>query len=318
MSPHSPEVPPPLAGRRAVFVSWVKHHGRSEDLAAALGAECRFVAVGTLRNRRTTPFRYLWQAAATLGLLVRRRPRVLVVMAPPAPLVLMGLVWRALTGCRLVVDCHSGAVLGTPPSARLARRADLVLVTLPELTSGFPRVVAVHSPPVDLPAAPRHDELVFPASWFPDEPIEELLAAASELPDLRFALTGRAPAGLNPPSNVRLTGFLSREEFMSLLAGAPVVLALTTREDTMQQAAYEALAAARPVVASDTAALRGFLGEAARYAPPTAEGLAAAITSAMNDLDQLSAAAGRVRQEQHVAFDEALVRIAEALSGPRA
>ena len=28
---------PPLAGRRALFVSWVRHHGRSEDLAAALG-----------------------------------------------------------------------------------------------------------------------------------------------------------------------------------------------------------------------------------------------------------------------------------------
>jgi glycosyltransferase involved in cell wall biosynthesis len=301
---------PPRAGRGGLFVSWIQHHGRSEDLARELGLECAFVAVGTLTDRRTAPLRHAWQAAVTLLLLLRRRPRVLVVMAPPALLVLLALVWRRLSGCRVVVDCHSKAVLGSPPSARLARRADLVLVTLPELTAGFPQALAVHDPPAPAVEGARHDEVVFPASWYADEPVADLLAAAAQLPDVRFAVTGRAPDGLVVPPNVRLTGYLRREDYLALLAGAPVVLALTTREATMQRAAYEAVAAGRPVVASDTAALRSYLGDAAVYAGD----LAVAVTQALADLPRLEAAVRQVRTDHERAFAEALSQIGRAVA----
>lgn len=300
----------PLAARRALFVSWVGHHGRSEELARALGAQCAFVAVGTLRNRRTAPLRHAWQALRTALLLVRTRPRVLLVMAPPPALVAIGLIWRRLTGGRLVVDCHSGAVLGRPLSARLADRADLVVVTLPQLTSGFSRAVAMHNPPAVIPAAPRHGEVVFPASWLPDEPVEQFLVAARALPDQRFAVTGRPPRGVDVPPNVRLTGFLPRADYLRLVAGAPVVLALTTRPDTMQQAAYEAVGAGRPVVASDTAALRSYLGDAATYAGD----LAAALTDALERLPALELAVARVRVEQEHAFGEALAQLVRSVA----
>ena len=301
---------PPLAGRRALFVSWVKHHGRSQDLARALGADPVFVAVGTLRNRRTAPLRHAWQALVTLALLLRRRPEVLLVMAPPAPLVLLALAWGRLTRCRVVVDCHSGAVLGRPLSARLAAHADLVLVTLPQLAQGFPAAVPVHDPPVSIPGAPRHEEVVFPASWLPDEPLSEVFAAAAARPGIRFAITGTPRGEVTPPPNVRLTGYLDRRDYLGLLAGAPVVLALTTREDTMQRAAYEAVGAGRPVVASDTAALRSYLGEAAVYAGD----LGRAVDEALARLPQLEQAVGRVRAEQQGAFDQALSAIGAALA----
>lgn len=304
------ELTPPLLGHRALFVSWIRHHGRSEDLATALGAECAFAAVGRLTDRRTVVFRHGWQALQTLRLLASRRPRVLVVMAPPALLVLLGLLWSRLTGARLVVDAHSKAAVGGTWSARLAAHADLVLVTLPDLAQGFPRALALHDAPGGAVDAPMHDEVVFPASWYDDEPLDEVLAAARALPAVRFALTGRAPAGLDVPSNVRLTGFLVRPEFLALVAGAPLVMALTTREHTMQQAAYEAIAAGRPVVASDTAALRSYLGDAAVYAGD----LAGAVGAGLSDLPRLEAAARRVREEQRAAFAEGLTRVAEVLS----
>ncbi|MDX6217179.1 MAG: hypothetical protein QOG99_2763 [Frankiales bacterium] len=305
---------PPLARRRALFVSWISHHARSEQLADALGAECVFIAVGTLRNRRTTVFRHFWQAVLTLRLLLRRRPRVLIVMAPPAPLLLLALVWSRLTRSKLVADCHSGAVIGRPLSARLAARTDLVIVTLPQLTTGFPRAVPVHDPLVRVPSAPRHDEIVFPASWEVDEPVHALLDAARALPDQAFAITGRPTAGLDVPPNVRLTGFLSRVEYLALLAGAPVVLALTTEEDTMQQAGYEAMAAGRPVVASDTRALRSYLGDAAVYSEATASGLTAAVTGALARLPELERAAALVREQQRAEFARVLAEIGERLT----
>lgn len=301
---------PPLSGRRALFISWIRHHGRSEDLASALGAECAFIAVGRLTDRRTAVLRHGWQALLTLRLLVSQRPRVLVVMAPPALLVLLGLVWARATRATLIVDAHSMAAVGSTWSARLAAHANLVLVTLPDLAHRFPRAVAVHDPPAVAVEAPRHDEVVFPASWYDDEPIEELLDAARQLPEVRFAVTGRAPQDLHVPPNLRLTGFLSREDFLALVAGAPLVLALTTREDTMQRAAYEAIAAGRPVVASDTAALRSYLADAAVYGGD----LAVAVRNALADLPRLEAAAVRVRAEQARLFDEALASVGRALT----
>jgi hypothetical protein len=305
---------PPLAGRRALFVSWVSHHGRSEDLAAALGAECAFVAVGTLRNRRTAVLRHLWQSLATLLLLARRRPRVLLVMAPPPALVLLALAWGRVTGGKVVVDCHSKAVLGNPLSARLAARGDLVLVTLPQLAGGFARAVAVHDPPVTIAPARLHDEVVFPASWYVDEPVGALLDAARSLPEVRFAVTGTPPAGLDVPANVRLTGFLSRADYLDLLAGAALVLALTTREDTMQRAAYEAVGAGRPIVASDTRALRSYLGDAAVYTDDTGAGISAAVSSARARGPELAAATAKVRHDQQGAFCAAIETIGRALA----
>jgi hypothetical protein len=292
-----------------LFVSWVPHHGRSEDLARDLGAECEFVAVGRLRNRKTAPFRYAWQSLATAWLLLLRRPRVLLVMAPPAPLVGLGLLWSTITGAKLVVDCHSKAVLGRPLSARLASHADLVLVTLPELATGFRHVLAVHDPPATASEAARHDELVFPASWAPDEPIEELLAAARALPDVRFAITGQAPTGLEVPGNVRLTGRLPQAQYLALVAGAPLVLALTDRESTMQRAAYEAVAAGRPVIASDTRALRDYLGDAAVYGD-----LTVAVRLGLDKLPELEAAVVRLRQRIHREHSSSLRAIASALA----
>jgi glycosyltransferase involved in cell wall biosynthesis len=232
-------------------------------------------------------------------------------MAPPAPLVLIGLLWARVTRGRLLVDCHSKAVLAQPASARLARHADLVIVTLPELAARFPRAVALHDPPAATIDAPRHDEVVFPASWYEDEPMPALLDAARRLPDVRFAVTGTPPAGMQVPANVRLTGFLPREEFLGLLSGARVVLALTNRDWTMQRAAYEAVAAGRPVVASDTQALRGYLGDAACYAGD----LASAIRDALSKLPELELAARRVREEQATIFARDLETVREAAFG---
>jgi glycosyltransferase involved in cell wall biosynthesis len=292
----------------------MRHHGRSADLAAALGAEAAFIAVGTLTDRRTAPLRHLWQAARTLWLLIRRRPRVLLVMAPPAPLVLIGLVWSRITGARLVVDCHSRAVLGRPLSARLARHADLTIVTLPELATGFPRAVALHDAPVQAgSSAPPNELVVFPASWYADEPVHDVLGAARLLPDVRFAITGRAPQGIEVPDNVTLTGYLSSPSYCDLVGGCRLVLALTTRSDTMQRAAYEAVAYGRPVVASDHAGLREYLDGAAVYTTGGAADLAAALSTALTHREELAHAAVAVRARQTELFTRGLLTIVESV-----
>jgi glycosyltransferase involved in cell wall biosynthesis len=311
-----------------LFVSWVGFHGRSARLAADLGAEAAFVAVGRSGNRWTAPVRYARQAVTTVALLRRRRPRVLVVMGPPLALVaLAALVHRGV----LVLDAHTGAVLRGDRVRRsfvwLARRADVVVVASEALAARVRAehgidALAVHDPVPDAAAsAPAPSErftAVFPAGWRADEPMDALLGAAVLVPDVEVVITGR-PARTDVPANVRLTGFVDDATYASLLAGAGVVLALTTRPLTMQRAGYEALGFGRPLVASDTDVLREFFTGGTVFAAPTAASLAAAIEEARARSDELAAGMVGLREHRRVEDERALtaLRAAIAAAGER-
>jgi glycosyltransferase involved in cell wall biosynthesis len=304
-----------------LFVSWIRHHGRSAGLAEALGAEAAFVAVGRLGDRRTAPLRYAVQAARTVALLLRKRPETLYVMAPPTLLVAIAVVYGRLFRARVVVDAHTGAVLsgdGTPRRsfARWAARASLTLVTNEPLAArlralGVANVGTLDDPPLPWPAAGEvRDDVVFPASWWSDEPWEDVVEAARLLPDVPFRVTGRAPAGVagTTPPNVHLTGWLTDAEYADLLAGAGVVLALTTREYTMQRAGYEALAAHRPLVASDTETLRAYFTRGAVFAGRGGAVLAEAVRTARAESARLAAEMAALHPEKVREFEAALPR----------
>ena len=263
------------------------------------------------------------QAVRTVRLLRRHRPELLWVMAPPTDLVVLGLLWRRLSGGRLVVDAHSGAVVdpasGQRRPTRWLARADLVVVTTRRLagtlTADGVRAVALHDPPLPVvgrPALPR--TVLMPASWYADEPWREVLDAARLLPDVRFVLTGHPPAGIIAPANVVLTGYLSAVDYELQLCTATVVLALTTREDTMQRAAYEAVAAGRPVVASGTQALREHLTQGAVFTTGGAADLAAAVEQALADAARLAEEVTALRELHREQFAVDLARVRAAVA----
>ena len=314
--------PDPSSVDQTLFVSWMRYHGRSAGLCAALPATCAFVGAGRVANPRTAPLRHLVQAVRTIWLLVRRRPRVLWVMAPPSDLVVIGLLWRLLSRGTLVVDAHSNAVVdartGRRRTTRWLRRADLVVVTTPRLarllTADGVRARPLHDPPLTLPPRPARGHVVMPASWYSDEPWQDVLAAAELLPDVPFAVTGRPPERVAAPPNVRLTGYLPSAEYDELVASADVVLALTTREDTMQRAAYEAVAVGRPLVASGTDALREHLTQGTVFTAGGAADLARAVREALGATDRLSSEMAELRTLHQAGFDADLAAVRAAVA----
>jgi glycosyltransferase involved in cell wall biosynthesis len=314
--------------RGVLFISWIRHHGRSAGLCARLPADCAFVGVGDVGDRRTAPLRYAVQTVRTVLLLITRRPKVLWVMAPPTPLVVLALAYRRIRTCVVVVDAHSNAVInamtGERRSVRWLRRADLVVVTTKRLAALLERsgvqALPLHDPPLAAATTDNGDsgDVVMPASWFSDEPWQDVLDAARLLPDVTFRLTGRAPAHVTAsgvPSNVVLTGYLSAAEFDRLIATAGVVLALTTREDTMQRAAYEAIAAGRPVVASGTTALREHLTRGAVFTTGGGADLADAVRRALDNRDRLAAESASLRAEHAQQFEADLDAVRRAITG---
>jgi glycosyltransferase involved in cell wall biosynthesis len=298
------------AGRASpMIVSWIRHHPRSRDLALALGAQAVYMPwawhgqppartlLGWFRSGLRT-----WRVVRSLS-----SGSVVVAMAPPVFCPLVGLSAASGRGVHLAIDLHSGALndarwrwsFGLMRWA--VRRAEAVIVTNPDLLEGHDTgstpVLVVQDPfwvgerpevgPAPMPGRPY---AVFPASRASDEPIDALAEAAALLTErVEVVVTGdRPPRGETP--GLRFTGFLPAGEFQSLMAHATVVLALTTREATMQRAAYEGLHLGRPLVCSDTGVLRRVLADAAIFVENTGPAIAAGITEAMARADQLKAA----------------------------
>ena len=129
--------------------------------------------------------------------------------------------------------------------------------------------------------------IVMPCSFHADEPIAEVLAAAERCPDASFILTGRYrdEGPLNfvkwSPPNVSFSGFLPVGDFDRLLLSATAILCLTTEDGIQLSSAAEAMAAAKPMIVSDTPLLRELLQPAGIFVDNTAASIARACQYAI-------------------------------------
>jgi len=297
--------------RNGVVVSWIHHHARSDSVASALGLPALYMPWARPGQSavRTIPGWFRSAAATRRALHDLPDGSLVIVQSPPvfAPLVAL-LVGRRHT---VAVDLHSGAF--NDPRWRwsyglmqwVANRCDAAIVTNTALLADRPlrcRVIELHDPlePVaNVDPAPRTGPpiVVFPASGAADEPLAAVAEAARSLGDAaEVVVTGRVADRL-AGSPVRATGFLPRDDYEDLLSQASVVLALTTRDATMQQAAYEALERGRPLVASGTATLRAALGAAAVYVEPDATSIADGVRRALAEAPDLVAAGRSVLED---------------------
>ncbi|MCU1569982.1 MAG: glycosyl transferase group 1 [Naasia sp.] len=321
----------------ALFVAWIGQNGRTQGLAKYLGIEAAFIR----SDSRLLPVRYARQWAATGRLLHARRPRVVLVMQPPILALLPVLLYARAAGARVIADLHtgvfadpkwrwasrllmrllapSGTVIVTNEAlARITRARGIETLVLHDLIEPITRVVREAA----LPAGLEEDSFVLvPVAYAHDEPLQEILAAASASPDLRWVLTGRAPDSLvrQAPANVLFPGFVDDAVFQRLLTTAGVVLAATTEEHTMQRSGYEALSAGRPLVTTDTAVLREYFGDAAPHVPADGPGILAGVRTVLARRDFYLQAMLALRDErmhaQQVSLEALRMRVQAASPG---
>jgi glycosyltransferase involved in cell wall biosynthesis len=319
--------------RSSLLVSWIGYHGRSATLAEELGVEAVFVSVGRTGNVSTALVRYVWQSIYTLWILFRKRPKTIIVMAPPLPLVALAWIVSKLTQARLVIDAHTG-VFNDPKWAWtigtflwFARRSTATIVTSRQLVDKLEqagvKAISLHDPPITLSLKTRTDvasdelvkeSVIAPCSFSSDEPIHAIIAAAKELPSVTFYITGRTPKGfsassLNIPTNVTFTGYLPDEAFHNLLRSAGMVLALTTRELTMQRAGYEALAYHKPLLTSNTQVLRDYFTQGTVFTSPHPADIRAGVLECLENRDSLASDMAALHHQKLTSWDAELDHI---------
>jgi glycosyltransferase involved in cell wall biosynthesis len=283
-------------------VTWERHR-RTQELSGDLRASLFEITSGLPRLGR-----YAVLLARTAMCLFRTAPDVLIVQCPSIVLGLWALALRPVFGYRLIADLHNEAVKPYIVSSRVYERllrvihraADLCLVSNPNLAPVIERAGGkAFVLPDKLPqlhpvatAAPATPSVVFVCTYSRDEPFLEVIEAARALdPAVTLFVTGRyrGKEPLSVPGNVRLTGFLPEDAYVALLGSADVIVDLTAIEDCLVCGAYEAVALGRPLVTSDTAALRGYFRQGTVYSRHDSVSLADAITYALAHRDRLAA-----------------------------
>lgn len=320
--------------RRGLVLAWMGTCPRCRGLGESLDYDVLLLPRPGFRRVWTAPLVYPVLLMRTLGHLVHRRPRRLVVVAPPFLLALVALPLARLLRGRVVIDIHSGALLdrrwrwSVPILRTLARLADGAVVTLASLTPSLrgARVLVLPDPLPHLSPSRagqgggiedrRRPCVVAVCGWGDDEPLDALTAAARGAAwDL--VLTGRPNRSLELPANVTCSGFLPEQSYVDLLAGADAVAVLTTREDTLLAGAWEGVALRRPLVLSGTRALRETFTAGAVFAVNTGSGLRAAIDEALARGPELSAASEAAAVRFIAESGAALGALREMLEGSR-
>lgn len=281
---------------KSLFLVWgAPYQGpRSRVMADKLGIEAFFVVTGLPRGALYVPIKYPIQGFKTFLLLLRERPRVIFVQSPPLLAVLCAYVYCAFTGGGYVIDAHSEALLArgwtAPPTwikRFLSKRAITTIVTNEHLEHmvadqgggatiirDVPATFAVHG---GYPTSDKFN-VAFINTFAADEPLNQVLVAAADLPDVQFYVTGKigqrsSDVVAKAPSNIRFTDFLSDQAYYGLLNSAQAVMCLTKRDHTMQRGACEALSLGKPIITSDWPILRRYFCKGTVHVDNTADGI---------------------------------------------
>ncbi|PWB49897.1 MAG: hypothetical protein C3F13_17860 [Anaerolineales bacterium] len=264
-----------------------------------------------------TPARYVLQALRTLQALFTERPRAVHVQNPPVICGLVVGIYCYITRTKFVFDHHSAAFdhvweWALPIQKLLARRAVTNIVTTQHwadiVSSWGAHALIMGDPFLALPTVEAFSagtgfRLAFISTFSPDEPLEAVVRAATELPQVHVYITGDAknkPKSFHDslPTNVTCTGFLSDAQYIGLLRAVDVIMALTTRNHTLQLGGVEAVSIGQPLITSDWPFLREFFPKGTVYVNNTSDGIRDGILLMMNERVRLKREIAVLRDEK--------------------
>jgi glycosyltransferase involved in cell wall biosynthesis len=277
---------------RWIFIAWAPRGRRSESLARDLGAQLYFIHYLRFQKPLYAPAKYILQTIRTLQVLFLERPEIIFAQNPPFVCGLMVYLYCRISRACFVLDHHSAAFShvwdwALPIQKFLARHAITNLVTnqhWADMVHSWSAEVSILIDP--LPTLPEGQDfvvgpgfnVVFINTFADDEPIEAVLGAAAQLPDVCFYITGdteRKPASffVDVPSNVTFTGFLPEAQYSGLLRAGQAVMALTTRDHTLQGGGFEAVSLGKPLITSDWPYLQELFPKGTVYVANSADGI---------------------------------------------
>ncbi len=246
----------------------------------------------------------------TLRILLVNKPKVLFVQNPSIVLSFISVIFKKMLKIEtVIVDCHNGGLFPLEGrfqvlnliSKYIVKKADITIVTnsvladyvkknggcavvIPDPLPVFDHVLDGDGYKVDntLPTA------AFICTWSLDEPYEEVVTSAKALVGkVNIYITGNPRNKINLNSltdNVHLTGFLSEDDYASLLNSVDFLIVLTKRDNCLNCGAYEAVSLEKPSVLSDKNALKDYFNRGSVFTDNSEDSITISINEMVENL----------------------------------
>jgi glycosyltransferase involved in cell wall biosynthesis len=300
---------------RALWITWESQR-RNKTLSKALGLELYQLEINAHRI-----IRYPALLIKTFWLYATKKPHYIFAQNPSIILATFTVLYGLLFNKKVIIDAHNAGVfpfegrssLATSLTKFLFRNCYFTIVTNESLKeyveSCNGRAFVLPDPFPEIAFSEKIElkgkyNFVLICTWAEDEPYEEAIKAFADLDsDWVLYVTGNSKGRekqlpIDIPENVILTGFISNEYFDNLLHACDCVIDLTTREDCLVCGAYEAVSAEKPLILSDTTALRDYFKSSAFYTQNTATSLIETTHSLVSQLPEAIEATRQYRKEQ--------------------
>lgn len=187
----------------------------------------------------------------------------------------------------------------------LQKHADLIIITnndlkkVVEKNHGHAFVLPDNIPEIHTkeltPYTFQHKyNLVFICTYASDEPFKEVFEAVKIVErsslDIGIYVTGKIPKDIvdnKYSNNLHLLGFISWDDYDSILASCDGVIDLTTRESCLVCGAYESVAVEKPAILSKKNALQEYFYQGFCFSDNDADSLANAMINLIENNAQL-------------------------------
>ncbi len=316
-------------------ISWAPYSRMSDTFAKELGGKLYCIHYLRFQSPPHAPLKYILQSFRTLQVLFKERPGAIHVQNPPFVSGLVVYLYCLISGAKFVLHYHSAAFAkiwdwGLPIQKFLARRAVTNIVTnqhwADTVRSWGGHALVMTDPFLDLPEGEPFPvktgfKVAFVSTFAQDEPIEAVLEAAAQLPEVHFYITGdtrKKPASFfdKTPANITFTGFLDPyRQYPSLLRAADAIMVLTTRDHTLQLGGCEAVATGKPLITSDWPYLREVFPKGTVYVSDSAESIRDGILEMQKRYMDLAKEVIALRQESRQEWDTRLGQLQELVAG---
>lgn len=289
---------------KVLWISW-ENHRRTNEI-------CDYLSINPyviLSSKKSLP-RYFYLIKETIKKIYKDRPRTLLVQNPSIILTFVAVMLRPLFKYSLIVDAHNEAVQPYTHNHWLVRKAAEFLIKYAAYTivtnnylakiiekqGGRPIVLPDRVPQIfDVALTSLTEDkfnVVLIATYAADEPITQVIDAASALENITLYVTGNNKrldkAYINSlPSNIIFTGFLSDENYWAYLKSADVIIDLSLKDNCLVCGAYEAVAVATPLILSNNKASVEYFNKGTLFTDNTTDDICSILLLAKERRAQL-------------------------------
>lgn len=311
-----------------IWITW-ENQRRNRELAKALDIKIHELSeIDRIGNRFEKYATGIWK---TLVLLANERPKIVFAQNPSIVLSFLLVCLKPFARFTVFIDAHNAGLF--PKEGRswllgkisryIQSSADLTIVTNEQLkrhvegNGGRAFVLQDKIPdiPIRKPSALKGEyNLLFICTYAEDEPYQEVFQAAGKLAQkVCIYVTGnykKKNISLeSAPGNIIVTGFVPEEEYIQLLNSVDATMILTERENCLVCGAYETLAVGKPMILSDTTALREYFRKGAIYTRNNAADICNAVNMLVDNIEKLRIDASCISKELGIEWNNRKIEI---------